>query len=321
MPIRTYWPGTWPAQSLPGRITIVAASAVSGWTSTIRPRRSAPRRSGVEHVEDVGGHQRGDRGFGQAAQAVAEGDGGPAQARFGREEMLMTPCCPPGSKFMTRQRESTSLLFGANNNVPSPLPGAPPATRLHLTPETIEEMRSRSRRWPSRRSRRSSTRSRATPARSPGRWARTSGPPCSSRSAGSSRWRRAAAAPTPDPGRAGGRGRLPARPRRGPQRPIRRRAARGVPDRRPGLLARDVGHRGAQRGRRRHPGQLRRAGLRLHRRAVGGERGRAHRRARHHRPGPPAAAGAAGAPPAPAARRRRPCSPPPSGRAGSRRRR
>ena len=46
------------------------------------------------------------------------------------------------------------------------------------------------------------------------------------------------------PGGTGGRGCLPARPRRGPQRPQHRRPARGVPDRRPGLLARHVAHRG-----------------------------------------------------------------------------
>ena len=47
---RTYWPGTWPAQSAPGRITMVAASAVSGWVSTMRPRRwrrGAADRSGL----------------------------------------------------------------------------------------------------------------------------------------------------------------------------------------------------------------------------------------------------------------------------------
>ena len=49
-----------------------------------------------------------------------------------------------------------------------------------------------------------------------------------------------------------------------------RRAARGVPDRRPGLVARDVDDRGPQRAGRRGAGRLRRAGLRLHRRAVRG---------------------------------------------------
>ena len=52
------------------------------------------------------------------------------------------------------------------------------------------------------------------------------------------------------PDRAGRRGRLPARPRRGPQRPHDRRAARGVPHRRPGLVAGDVDDRGPQRPRR-----------------------------------------------------------------------
>ena len=48
IPMRRYWPGTWPAQSAPGRMTIVAASAVSGWTDSMRPRRSAPERSGAK---------------------------------------------------------------------------------------------------------------------------------------------------------------------------------------------------------------------------------------------------------------------------------
>ena len=63
--------------------------------------------------------------------------------------------------------------------------------------------------------------------------------------------------------------------------------------------------------------RVRRAGVRLHRRAVGGQRRRAHRRAGHHRPGPAALPGAAGR--APARRRSRPTrSPrPPSGPTGT----
>ena len=45
-PMRTYWPGVWPRQPRPGWITTVAASRVSGCIATIRPRRSAPERSG-----------------------------------------------------------------------------------------------------------------------------------------------------------------------------------------------------------------------------------------------------------------------------------
>ena len=51
------------------------------------------------------------------------------------------------------------------------------------------------------------------------------------------------------PTRSGGRGLLPARPRRGPQRPHHRRPALGVPHRRPGLLAGDVHDGRAQRPR------------------------------------------------------------------------
>ncbi len=76
--------------------------------------------------------------------------------------------------------------------------------------------------------------------------------------------------------RARRRGRLPARPGRGPQRPLDRGAARGVPDRRPGLVARDVDDRRRQRRRRRDPGRVRGAGVRLHRRAVGRRRSPGH---------------------------------------------
>ena len=86
------------------------------------------------------------------------------------------------------------------------------------------------------------------------------------------------------------RGRLRARPRRGAQRARDGRPAGGLPGRRAGGLAR------AGRDRRRRPGcardddgAVRRAGLRLHRRAVRGQRGRAHRRAGDHRPGPASA--------------------------------
>ena len=69
-----------------------------------------------------------------------------------------------------------------------------------------------------------------------------------------------------------------------------RRAAGGVPDRRPGVVARAVHHRGAQRAAGRGAGRLRRAGLRLHRRAVRVRGRRPHRRDRDHRPGARAAA-------------------------------
>ena len=151
-----------------------------------------------------------------------------------------------------------------------------------------------SRTSPSARSPRSPTTCPATPTRSAGPWGRPSAWPSSSRSAASSRWPRAPAGSRRRPHRPGRRRRLPARPGRGAQRPLGRRPALGVPDRRAGGVARDVRHRGAQRGRRRHPGPVRRAGLRLHRRAVGLQRRRAQRRARDHRPGPAATARAAG---------------------------
>src|SRR6478609_357721 len=54
--------------------------------------------------------------------------------------------------------------------------------------------------------------------------------------------------------------------------------------------------RGAQRGGRRHAGAVRGARLRLHRRAVGLQRGRAQRRARDHRSGAATTARADGGP-------------------------
>ena len=44
--MRMYWPGLWVRQPRPGLMTTVAALAVSGRTATMRPRRSAPERSG-----------------------------------------------------------------------------------------------------------------------------------------------------------------------------------------------------------------------------------------------------------------------------------
>ena len=142
---------------------------------------------------------------------------------------------------------------------------------------------------------RSSTRCPATTTPSAARWARPSATRCSSRSAASCRWPAGGRGADPrTPTAPGGRGRLPARPRRGPQRPDR-----------PTRCCRRTGSAPGSPGARcpRPPcatgstpqtlAELRRAGLRLHRRAVGGQRRRAHRRARDHRPGPPAAARAA----------------------------
>ncbi len=99
------------------------------------------------------------------------------------------------------------------------------------------------------------------------------------------------------PARSDARGRLRVGPRRGPQRALDGRAAGGLPGRRAGGLAgaRVVG--GAGRGRRRHHGPVRRAGVRLHRRAVRLQCRRAHRRALDERPGPRALPGAAGSEP------------------------
>ncbi len=105
------------------------------------------------------------------------------------------------------------------------------------------------------------------------------------------------------PARPDARGCLRARPRRGAQRPLDGRAARRLPGRRPGGLARDVRRRRAGRAARGDDGAVRRAGLRLHRRAVRGQRRRPHRRAVDHRPGPGALPRAAR--PAAARRRRR----------------
>ena len=82
--------------------------------------------------------------------------------------------------------------------------------------------------------------------------------------------------------------------RRGPERPLDGRPAGGLPGRRPGRLAGAglVGDAGRDRGG--HDGAVRRAGLRLHRRAVRGQRRGSHRRALDERPGPRALPGAAG---------------------------
>ena len=155
----------------------------------------------------------------------------------------------------------TSYLFADDNSLVKEAPGPtdappyggarPPAARPRRSSRCAPSCLAAADPW----SPRSSTRCPATPTRSAGRWARPSATRCSSRWAASSPWPAAAAAPTRHPDRPGGRGRLPARPRRGPQRPLDRGAARGVPDRRPGVLARDVDDRGAQRGRRREAGR------------------------------------------------------------------
>ena len=78
------------------------------------------------------------------------------------------------------------------------------------------------------------------------------------------------------PIRAGAGGRLPARPRRGAQRPLDGRAAGGLPGRRPGLLAAHERHARSPAGLdAEHAGPVRRAGLRLHRPALRGQRRRA----------------------------------------------
>ncbi len=109
----------------------------------------------------------------------------------------------------------------------------------------------------------------------------------------------------PQPGRPGARvrrrhaaaararGGVRAGARRGPQRAQHGGAAGRLPRRGPYVLARAVDRRRRRRAARRDRGAVRRAGLRLHRRAVGGQRGRAHRRAGHD------GAGAAGLPRAP----------------------
>ena len=83
----------------------------------------------------------------------------------------------------------------------------------------------------------------------------------------------------------GARGRLRTGPRRGAQRAERRRPALGVPRGGPRGLARARRDRGRVGGACRHARVLRRAGLRLHRRAVRGLGRRPRRRARDERAG------------------------------------
>ena len=48
IPMPTYWPGWWSqCQPQPGRITMVAASSVSGITFSMRPRSSRAVHSGL----------------------------------------------------------------------------------------------------------------------------------------------------------------------------------------------------------------------------------------------------------------------------------
>ena len=133
------------------------------------------------------------------------------------------------------------------------------------------------------------TRCRATPRRSAGRWATPSSRPCSWRWPASSGWPRAAARPTPAP--------RCRRPSRAPTRwAAARPAAAGRSTRcssayRVGARVawRELAaHRGRRPGAGRHGGGVRRAGLRLHRRALGRVGRRARRRAGDHRPGPAA---------------------------------
>ena len=183
---------------------------------------------------------------------------------------------------------SVDAPSGTSHRRPRPAAAGRPSTTIRAGP---------ARRWPTTSSPRSSTRSRRYADAFSGPMGETIGNAVQialggflSLAGGRARHRPA------HPDRAGGRGRLPARPRRGPQRPHHRRAAGGVPDRRPGLLAARCRRSAVERrAGRRDAGRLRRAGLRLHRRALGGERRRAHRRAGHHRPGAAAAAGEAGA--------------------------
>ena len=203
-------------------------------------------------------------------------------------------------KFLTDEREShaSELLFVREQSDGRSADGHRPSLkltdrpRIALDPRLLDLLRDGSPRGGRRtRSRRSWTRCRRTPARSAGRWARTI-----------------------EQRRADGAGRLPpaggARPGRATRRTRCRRRSR-APTRwggaRPAaagradalLSAYRVGARVAwrelaatavQRGRAgRHDGGVRRAGVRLHRRAVRGLRGRARRRAGDHRPGPAAA--------------------------------
>ena len=247
----------------------VAARLDQRWWRTRRSRRgprrsgrgaSAPRAQRVEDVEDVVELERGDRGLGDPAQRAPQGRAtrhgrGPVRRR---RSMLMSPECPaPVRKFMTSGRERpTSHLFAGTKCASTTGTHARTADHgLQLPAEAVErDARPAPRGGRATSSPRSSTRSPATPTRSRGPMGETIRNAVQLALGGFlslASGRRGADPRTPTAPAVEGAYQLG----RGEARSGRthRRAARGVPDRRPGLLAGDVDDRGAQRRRRPTP--------------------------------------------------------------------
>ena len=275
---------------------MVAASAVSGWTDSMRPRRSAPERSGREEVHEVGRQVgRGGR-LGDADEVVAQSTA-LGRCRGGRLESrghgIQSPRCGPFFLLCARESglDSCSSRTKQTSGVPMVTRPVRPTTQIQTIVGLDPKVAAAAAVPPRRGRRQRGADHHRRGAQLCRRVERADGRGDPQRGAAGARRlphpRHPAGRRRPEG--AGHRGRLPARSRRGPQRSYGRGAARGLPHRRPRLVARH-GRRGrGGRGRRRASWpEVRRAGLRLHRRAVGGLGRRAHRRAREQRAGPPA---------------------------------
>ena len=263
----------------------MAASAVSGWTDSTRPRSSAPGRSGAKR-------SRKSAGTSGVVAASASFRARRAPASCGRESGAHTPSMSSQpDAFLTSARESIGMfLFAENKSGRIQARGRPRCS--HHAPDARSAPARPAPAPPSRgghphhrRGHRRGPVVRRSVRRADGRQRRE-------RRADGARGLPPAGGPRPGPrpgpaALAGARGRLRAGPRRGPERAQRRRAAVGVPRGRPGRLARAGRDRGGRRGPGRHAGRLRRAGVRLHRRAVGSLGRRSRRRARDQRAGAP----------------------------------
>ena len=264
--------------------------AVSGWTATIRPRRSAPRAQRVEEVEVVGGQQRGG---GRARRAGQPGRGSDARRRRVRDggASCVQRDWPIEGKVLTSRRESTRSLCseGTNHGSRGDRRHARGAARARTsTTQVVRRCASSCPRWPTHTvaaDHRRGARLRRRAQRRDGR---------EHRDRGADGARRLPQAGRPRPG-------TPTRARRSARRsraPTSSAAARRAAAARWTRCSRPTGSApgwpGASWPRPRcaaglaadDAGAVRRAGLRLHRRAVRRQRRRAHRRAGDHRPGP-----------------------------------
>ncbi len=121
----------------------MAASAVSGSTDTIRPRRSAPRRRGSTRSRTSAGTSGVSAASATRRRPSRRGRVGLA-GEVRTRRLLMTFILSAGtSKVMTTQRERLRHICSERTIMSLPNPRRTASHGLHLTPETIEEMRSR----------------------------------------------------------------------------------------------------------------------------------------------------------------------------------